>query len=186
MQNATLENAGRRFFTFFLFLLFVIQYAAIPQTKDPSAGDYAKINGAKLWYEIKGSGDPIVLIPGGPGNSHLYLTPWFDELAKNHKVIYFDAFGRGKSDRAKDSTEYTFQRDIEDLEGLRKALGFDKWTVLGHSYGGMVAQAYALEYPASVDKLVLSIHFTAEKCGRRMMITQIMKLKTSTRRYGLS
>jgi proline iminopeptidase len=122
-------------------------------------GAYANINGAKIWYEIKGSGDPIVLIPGGPGNSHLYFIPWFDELARNHKVIYFDAFGRGKSDKAKDSTEYSFKRDVEDLEGLRKALGFDKWTVLGHSYGGMVAQAYALEYPGSVNKLILSDTF---------------------------
>ena len=66
---------------------------------------------------------------------------------------------RGKSDRAKDSTEYTFQRDVDDLEGLRKALGFDKWSVLGHSYGGMVAQAYSLQYPKSVNKLILSNTF---------------------------
>jgi proline iminopeptidase len=138
-----------------LFLIFIISCEVYSQT----SGAYATVNGAKLWYEIKGSGDPVVLIPGGPGNSHIYLTPWFDELAKHHTVIYFDAFGRGNSDKAKDSTEYSFKRDVEDLEGLRKALGFDKWTVLGHSYGGMVAQAYALEYPNSVDKLILSDTF---------------------------
>jgi len=137
------------------FLVLITCLELHPQTN----GAYANINGAKIWYEIKGSGDPIVLIPGGPGNSHLYLIPWFDELARNHKVIYFDAFGRGKSDKAKDSTEYSFKRDVKDLEELRKALNFDKWSVLGHSYGGMVAQAYALEYPGSVDKLILSNTF---------------------------
>jgi proline iminopeptidase len=44
---------------------------------------------------------------------------------------------------------------VEDIEAMRKALGFDKWTVLGHSYGGMVAQQYALDYPNSVNKLIL-------------------------------
>lgn len=132
-------------------LLFVSQTIILAQEKE----SYALVNGEKIWYQVKGEGDPIVLIPGGPGDSHLYFTPWFDELAKDHKVIYFDAFGRGKSSRAKKKEEYSFQRDVDDLEGLRKALGFEKWSVLGHSYGGMVAQAYAIQYSASVDKLIL-------------------------------
>jgi len=129
------------------------------QTSNGNGGEYAWVNGAHLWYQTKGKGDPVVIIPGGPGDSHIYLTPWFDELAKRYKVIYFDAFGRGKSDRAKDPSEYTFERDVKDLDGLRKALGIDRWSVIGHSYGGMVAQAYAIEFPNSVDKLVLSNTF---------------------------
>jgi len=162
MENIVTNKAVRKLLTFiflFSFLVFNMQSEIIPQTVDTSTGAYANVSGAKLWYEIKGSGDPIVLIPGGPGNSHLYLIPWFDKLAKNHRLIYYDAFGRGNSGRAKDSAEYSFKRDVEDLEGLRKALGFDKWTVIGHSYGGMVAQAYALEYPKSVEKLILSDTF---------------------------
>jgi proline iminopeptidase len=142
----------------FLLFLFVIQLTTLSQTKNDS-DNYSNINGAKIWYKVIGQGDPIVLIAGGPGNSHLYLTPWFDELAKNYKVIYFDAFGRGKSSRAKDKTEYSFQRDVDELEGFRKALGFDKWSVLGHSYGGMVAQAYAIQHPDKVNKLILSDTF---------------------------
>jgi proline iminopeptidase len=163
MEKIAAKRRDIKFHSFiisiFAYLLFCSPIIIYPQASVTSAGTYAKVNGAKIWYEIKGSGDPIVLIPGGPGNSHIYFTPWFDELAKNHKVIYFDAFGRGMSDRAKDSSEYTFKRDVNDLEGLRKALGFDKWSVLGHSYGGMVAQAYALEYPNSVNKLILSNTF---------------------------
>ncbi len=123
------------------------------------SGAYAWVNGAHLWFQSKGQGDPVVVIPGGPGDSHVYLTPWFDELAKHHRLIYYDAFGRGKSDRAKDPKEYSFDRDVRDLEGLRKDLGIEKWSVIGHSYGGMVAQAYALKYPNSIDKLILSDTF---------------------------
>lgn len=139
----------------FLFFLSVSSYAqtASKEVKHPK-GDYAVVNGAKIWYEIEGNGKPLLLIPGGPGAAH-YFHPWFSVLSDSVKVIYFDAFGRGKSDRAKSPTEYTFDRDVEEIEGLRKALGIDKISVLGHSYGGMVAQAYALKYPNSVDKLVL-------------------------------
>jgi len=137
-----------------LVLLILCRIQSYAQDNE-SAGSYSTINGEKIWYQVKGEGEPIVLIPGGPGNSHLYFIPWFDDLAKNYKVIYFDAFGRGKSSRAKKREEYSFQRDVDDLEGLRKALGIDKWNVLGHSYGGMVAQAYALQHPDAVIKLIL-------------------------------
>lgn len=142
-----------------LLIYFSYQNSLNAQTVKHPEGFYVEVNGAKLWCEVEGNGDPVLLIAGGPGNSHTYFHPWFSDLAKNFKVIYFDAFGRGKSTRSKDSTQYTFKRDVEDIEGLRKALGFKKWTVFGHSYGGMVAQAYAIEYPNSVDKLIISNSF---------------------------
>ncbi len=85
--------------------------------------------------------------------------PGFDSLAKDNEIIYFDAFGRGKSDTAKDVKEYSLARDIEDIEGLRIALHFDKINVLGHSYGGLVAQGYALKYPSHVSHLILANTF---------------------------
>jgi proline iminopeptidase len=147
----------------FFFIIAIAAVNVFPQTKTEKInhpeGSYVLVNGSKLWIETEGNGEPVLLIPGGPGNSHTYLHPWFSELAKNFKVIYLDAFGRGKSDRAKSTDEYTFKRDVEDIEVLRKALKIEKWIVLGHSYGGMVAQAYALEYPSAVDKLILSNSF---------------------------
>ena len=119
-------------------------------------GDFAVVNGAKLWYESEGEGQPLLLIPGGPGTAHDYFHPFLSDLAGSCRIIYFDAFGRGKSDRAKSPVEYTFQRDVEDIEALRKTLRLGKINVLGHSYGVAVAQAYALKYPESVERLILA------------------------------
>lgn len=119
-------------------------------------GNYAIVNGTRLWYESEGSGQAIVLIPAGPGVSHGYFHPHLSALAKSRRVIYYDAFGTGKSDRAQDNQSYGFSRDVENVEGLRKALGLGKIDVLGHSYGGMVAQAYALRHPDSVRRLIIA------------------------------
>ena len=121
-------------------------------------GKYVTVIGAKLYVVLVGKGDPLIIIPGGPGGSHLGYRV-FDSLAKDNQIIYFDAFGRGKSDTAKDVKDYTLARDIEDIEGLRKALHFDKLNVLGHSYGGVVAQGYALKYPEHVNHLILANTF---------------------------
>jgi proline iminopeptidase len=122
-------------------------------------GKYVTVNGAKLWVVTVGEGAPIIFIPGGPGGTHLGLRS-FDPLAQSHhQLIYFDAFGRGKSDTAKNVTEYTLARDVEDIEGLRKALKLDKVTLLGHSYGGVVAQGYAVKYGAHLSHLILADTF---------------------------
>jgi proline iminopeptidase len=121
-------------------------------------GRYIMVNGAKLWVVTVGMGDPIIIIPGGPGGNHLSYRR-FDSLADRNMVVYYDAFGRGKSDTAKDVKEYTLERDIEDLEGLRNGLHLEQINILGHSYGGLVAQGYALKYPEHVKHLILANTF---------------------------
>jgi proline iminopeptidase len=131
----------------------------IHYTDSWTEGHYYTINGAKLWVITVGAGEPLILIAGGPGGTHLGLRN-FDSLAKlNIQLIYFDAFGRGKSDTAKDAKEYTLERDIEDVEGLRKALHLNKINLLGHSYGGVVAQGYAARYAQNVSHLILANTF---------------------------
>ena len=119
-------------------------------------GRFATVNGHRLWYRVSGQGPPVVLIPGGPGLSHTLFYPAFERLTDVARVVYFDPFGRGQSDRASTPSQYSFRGDVEDLEGLRQALGFDRVSVYGISYGGIVAQAYALRYPSSLSKLILA------------------------------
>lgn len=149
----------KKLIVLFAFLMFGLNFS-FAQTYPSSYtdGKYVQVNGAKLYVLEVGKGDPMIIIPGGPGGNHIGYRA-FDALAKDNKIIYYDAFGRGKSDTAKVVSEYTLARDIEDIEGLRIALKLNKINVLGHSYGGLVAQGYALKYPQNVSHLILADTF---------------------------
>lgn len=141
--------------------LLLCSFVVSAQIKYPDSekdGKYVTVNGAKLWVVTVGEGDPMILITGGPGAAHIGMRR-FDSLATDNMLIYYDAFGRGKSDTAKEVKEYTLERDIEDVEGLRKALHLDKINLLGHSYGGVVAQGYAIKYSQNVEHLILANTF---------------------------
>ena len=132
---------------------------AISQT-DPGIFDKFEskiyiIDGYKINVEVKGSGDPIFFLPGGPGNSHDYLQGAFGHYYKTNTVVFFDFLGRGKSDNAKNILEYSVENDVELIEKLRLLLKFDKISLVGHSYGTLPAQAYAIKYADHVDKMVL-------------------------------
>jgi proline iminopeptidase len=144
----------------FLFACIISLYAEaqIVYPDSDKDGKYVTVNRARLWVVTVGKGDPMILIAGGPGGAHPGLRR-FDSLANHYMLVYFDAFGRGKSDTAKDVKEYTLDRDIDDIEGLRTVLKLDKINVLGHSYGGLVAQGYAIKYPEHVKHLVLANTF---------------------------
>lgn len=95
-----------------------------------------------------------------PGGAHPGLRS-FDSLSLkgNIQLIYFDGYGRGKSDTAKDVKEYSLDRDIEDIEGLRKAMHLNKISLLGHSYGSLVAQGYAIKYGQNTSHLIIANGF---------------------------
>lgn len=146
--------------SFILFFLIVVSLSAYSQKYPDSYtdGKLMEVNGARLYVVTFGKGEPVLVIPGGPGGAHPGYRV-FDTLAVDHQMIFFDAFGRGKSDTAKDVSEYSLERDIEDVDGLRKVLGLDKMAIIGHSYGGVVAQGYALKYPEHVSHLILANTF---------------------------
>jgi proline iminopeptidase len=124
------------------------------QYRHPS-GRFIEVNGAKLWVEMEGKGQPLFLIAGGPGFSHLYMHS-FDVLKDSSLLVFVDYYGRGKSDTASDPKNYSIKRDVDEVEGIRKALGFDRINVLGHSYGTVVAQLYAIKYGEHVNHLIIA------------------------------
>ena len=109
-----------------------------------------------LYYEVRGEGPPIILVPGGPGGSRTSLRPEFDRLAARHTVVHFDNIGRGRSSDLPSGRRHSPQRDADDIEQLRQALGFTRFALLGHSYGGYAALAYAGRHAARLSHLVIS------------------------------
>jgi proline iminopeptidase len=128
--------------------------ASLPIAHPP--GRLIAVNGTRLWVETEGSGEPLLLLAGGPANSHLTFHPYFSALADRCQVIYLDYRGRGRSEQPERWTDITFDQDVADIEGVREALGLERLSIYGFSYGGMLAQAYALRHPARVGKLILA------------------------------
>jgi len=110
----------------------------------------------KLYYEAHGRGPALILVAGGPGSSRVSLMPEFDEMASDHTVIYFDNIGRGRSSALAAGRKHSPERDAEDIENLRRGLKLDKIDLLGHSYGGFPALAYAGRYAQHLRHLVIS------------------------------
>lgn len=111
------------------------------------------IRDVELYVEVMGHGEPLLLMHGGPGLDHVSLTP-FRELGDRHTIVFYDHRCNGRSPGAP-VTSMTWENLTADAESLRTALGFERWAVLGHSFGGNVALEYALRYPDRVASLVL-------------------------------
>ena len=112
------------------------------------------VGDCELYVEEEGQGIPIVLLHGGPGATHHYFHPFFSRAGKFVRIIYYDQRGCGISDY-KPGKGYSVNQAVDDLENLRKALKIEKWVVLGHSYGGYLAQRYTMAYPESVAGLIV-------------------------------
>src|SRR5260221_5860912 len=113
---------------------------------------FATVNGVRLHYLIAGKGDPVILLHGYAENSHMW-RPLIPELAKTHTVIAPDLRGFGQSGKPSDG--YTKKVMSQDIHALAMSLGFRHEIVVGHDIGLMVAYAYAAQYAAEVDRIVL-------------------------------
>jgi proline iminopeptidase len=114
---------------------------------------YMKIKNSNIFYKTYGRGQPLLIMHGGPGADHLYMLS-LKELSKQYRLIFVDHRGNGKS-KISDYATLNFEYFTADIENLRKHLSINKWAVLGHSFGGMVAQEYALRYSDKLTHLIL-------------------------------
>ena len=110
------------------------------------------VNGFRLYYEIEGDGEPVVLIPGFAAGRETWVgqTP---SLSRNFRIITFDPRGVSESDKPDGPQSISLLAD--DLARLLQALGISRAHIVGASFGGFVAQEFALKYPFMTRKLVL-------------------------------
>jgi proline iminopeptidase len=129
----------------------------------PLQEGFVDANGVLIYYKSLGKGSPLLVVHGGPGASHDYFLPYLLPLARSHRLVFIDERGSGRSQRLEDARLYTVENMVEDVEVVRRALGLGKISLLGHSYGGVLAQAYALKYPAGLSRLLLCSTFSSTK-----------------------
>jgi proline iminopeptidase len=117
---------------------------------------FIDVDEGKIYCKIIGQGNPVLVIHGGAGAiTHDNLLPYFEQLAQENTVIFYDQRGLGRSVAKISDTTINLKSYIEDIEKIRLDLGFDKISLIGHSWGGFLAMNYAMDYPKSIDKLIL-------------------------------
>jgi proline iminopeptidase len=114
-----------------------------------------------IGYETFGSlgpALPVIAVNGGPGLSHAYMlvNDLWTKIAEHRLVVFYDQRGTGASKRLQPGAPQTMAAQIADLDAVRAKLGLDKPALVGDSYGGMLAMAYAAAHPEHVGKLILS------------------------------
>jgi len=115
----------------------------------------------KVWTKRVGNNptQKVLLLHGGPGMTHEYFEAFDSYLPKEGiEYYYYDQLGSAYSDQPMDSTLWTVDRFVEEVEQVRKALGLDSdnFYLLGHSWGGILAIEYALKYQKHLKGLVIS------------------------------
>lgn len=115
----------------------------------------APVNGTELFYTIHGQGRPVFVMHGGLGIDHTAFRPWLDPLGDRYQLIFYDHRGNGRSERPASLADVDHGTWADDAEALRKYLGHERIVILGHSYGGVLGQEFALRYGDRLDGLIL-------------------------------
>jgi proline iminopeptidase len=136
---------------------------AVPPQVFPQTEGFVDAHGVLVYWKSVGKGPPLLVVHGGPGASHDYFLPHLLPLARTNRLVFVDERGSGRSERLEDAGQYTVANMVEDLEAVRSALGLGKVHLLGHSFGGVLAQAYAFRYPQNLRSLVLCSTFHTTK-----------------------
>ena len=115
------------------------------------------VPGGNVWFKRVGGGAglPMLVVHGGPGLPHGYLRS-LERLADEREVVYWDQLGCGKSDRPSDRELWTMQRSVAEMRAVVQALGLNRFHIFGNSWGGMLAQQYALDVPSGAASLTIS------------------------------
>ncbi|MGB4849272.1 MAG: alpha/beta hydrolase [Saprospiraceae bacterium] len=127
------------------------------QTPLDSTTGYASVNGLKMYYEIHGTGTPLVLIHGGGSTLQTTFGRVLDDFAKSHKVIAVEMQAHGHT--ADIDRPLSFQQDADDISELLKHLNIDKANIFGFSNGASTTLQFAIRHPEMTNKIIVASTF---------------------------
>jgi pimeloyl-ACP methyl ester carboxylesterase len=133
------------------FLLMALVTAEVSAQEKPTTG-YAPVNEVKMYYEVHGSGDPVVLLHGSFMTITTNWTGWIGELSKTRKVIAVEMQGHGRT--ADIDRDFSYENLADDVAGLLDHLKIPSADLIGYSMGGGVAMQCAIRHPEKVRKVV--------------------------------
>lgn len=147
-------------------MLYLVFVAAVLTFSSCFAGvvqeKFIPVENAELYCKVMGSGKPLIVLHGGAGYlTHDYLLPHLERLSEDNLVVFYDQRGLGKSTGELTPGQINLKTYVDDIESIRKFLGVTRVSLIGHSWGGLLAMKYALSYPESVDRIILTNSMTA-------------------------
>src|SRR5215469_11354469 len=134
------------------FLLMMLVPAGVSAQQKPTTG-YAPVNGVKMYYEVHGIGEPVVLLHGAFMTITNNWTGWIGELSKTRKVIAVEMQGHGRT--ADTQRHVTYENLADDVAALLEQLKIPRADLIGYSMGGTVAMQCAIRHPDKVRKAVV-------------------------------
>ena len=129
--------------------------AIAAETQAAGEGYLVTSDSARIFYRVTGHGpDTLIAIHGGPGVDLESIAADFAPLAAHHVVIFYDQRGAGRSELPRDTLRLRVERQIADLDEVRRHFGLSQVTLVAHSYGPLLAASYAIAHPAAVSRMV--------------------------------
>ncbi|NVO33362.1 alpha/beta fold hydrolase [Hymenobacter lapidiphilus] len=152
----TLFRPLTRLLTGLLTLLLLLPLPAATAGALPAGRqNFTTSDSVRLYVRVAGKGPVCLFVHGGPGTGSQAVEMLAGAaLEKDLQMVYLDQRGSGRSASAP-RTSYSLERQVQDMEELRQHLQLEKWTLMSHSFGGILATAYAQKHPERVQALVL-------------------------------
>jgi proline-specific peptidase len=165
-----------------LALILLYHWVLIAQSHDSII-----VSNAVLHYWIQGKGQPVLLLSGGPGIASAQLSGLSESLSKNYKCVLFDQRGTGNSHTSPmDSSTINLNQALEDINLLLERINIKKVSIIGHSWGAMLAMSYAAKYPDRITKLVLIGPGPLEWAGYELLQDNIMSRASKAEKMVMS
>jgi proline iminopeptidase len=140
--------------------LLLLASTALAQRSPASTGIITtpEVDIAYETYGASSPATPVIVANGGPGLSHIYMlqNDVWTRLSHHRQIVFYDQRGTGKSKNVKPDAAWGMDAQVADMEAVRDKFGFQKFDLVGDSYGGLLAMAYAAAHPEHIEKLILS------------------------------